>query len=91
MQPDIPRYKHIQIRDDVIPNNQIIWYRKQTTGKQCGSCRVRFPNGPFGERTLQRKIPYPPRALLTVFSITQSDLSITLAIIHDITDLETHF
>jgi len=29
-------------------------------------CRDRFPNGPFGERTLHSKGPCAPRALLTV-------------------------
>ena len=43
-----------------------------------------FPHIPSGD------VPCPPRALLTVFSIAQSDHSITLSSIHDITDLEKH-
>jgi hypothetical protein len=35
-------------------------------------------------------VPCPPRALLTVFSITQSDHFITLLSIHDIADFEMY-
>jgi hypothetical protein len=40
-------------------------------------CRDRFPNGPFGERTLHSKEPSPHGALLTVFSTTQLEHSTT--------------
>ncbi len=39
-------------------------------------CRDRFPNGPFGERILQRK-PHARPSLLTVFSTITSELLIT--------------
>jgi hypothetical protein len=50
-------------------------------------CRERFPNGPFGERTLLEMYHARP-VLLTVFSTTQSDHLKTLLSSHDITDLE---
>ncbi len=44
---------------------------------------VRSGNGPYKEKYHARP------SLLTVFSITQSDLSITLLSMHDIPDLES--
>ena len=51
------------------------------------NCRDRFPNGPFGERTLHKKEPWPLN-LQTVFSTTQSDHSMTLRSIHAITEIK---
>jgi hypothetical protein len=45
---------------------------------------VRSGNGPYKDRDHARQ------ALLTVFSITQSDHSKTLLCIHDSTDLDMH-
>jgi hypothetical protein len=75
-----------------VPSNQIGGFKNEQWENNAALFRGRdrFPNGPFGERTLHRKIPSPPRALLTVFSTTQSDHSITPLRIHDITDLEIH-
>jgi len=45
-------------------------FKKEQRKSSEAKCRDRFPNGPFGERTLQKKHARP--ALLTVFSTTQS-------------------
>ena len=73
--------KHFKIRDDVIPIDPIGDFENEQQDSSAALFQCR-------ERTLHSKEPYPPRALLTVFSITQSNHSITLGSIHDNTDFE---
>jgi len=64
---------------DVVPSAPIGDFKnkQQDSNAVLFRCRDRFPNGPFEEWTLHYKGPYPPRALLMVFSTTQLKHSIT--------------
>jgi len=67
------RRNHPQSTDYCYPSVPIGDFENEQQDRTAAlfQCRDRFPNGPFGERTLHSKGSCPPRALLTVFSTTQ--------------------